>query len=144
MNIYAGNLPVVHLIQCVFHSHFPPIYFIPGAPIGNDLSWLCLPSICHKESWLLLPTLQRPTRSNIKLRNHPWPHCVPAPHSTPGTYRLRPQRGQKIPAYGMRQNWQATCGIQGYTCTFHRPAWEEVCLQNISVLWYLKLHKGNW
>lgn len=59
MNIYAGTLPVVHLIQCVFHSHFPLIYFIPWAPIGNDLCWLCLPGICHKGSQLLLLTLQQ-------------------------------------------------------------------------------------
>lgn len=147
MNIYAGILPVVHLIQCVFHSHFLLIYFIPWAPIGNDLFWPCLPSICRKESRLLLPTLQQQITPSLTVSLLPnvavdqW-----ALHSTPRFYKVKLYSGKKIPTDGMRQNWQVTCGIQGYTCTFFATVTDQHqkrCAFKTCVLGYLKLQKES-
>lgn len=156
MNIYVGISPVVHLIQCVFHSHFPLIYFIPWAPIGNNLSWLCLPSICHKESQLLLPALQWPIFIKCKpQKSSPASLCpyFPVQQSISGSstaslgFRVKLCRGEKTPAYGMRQKQEVTSGSSRLhlhiSCHWHRSASGEACLRNISILGYLKLHKEN-
>lgn len=136
MNIYAGISPVVHLIQCVFHSHFPLIYFIPWAPIGNDLSWLCLPGICHEESWLL-PTLQQP----VTIKREPQKSSPASLHPCFPTYRSI--TGSPTAPLGFTDSnfiGERRSQLVGWDRT-NGPASEEMCLPNTNVMEHLKLHR---